>query len=104
MRMQLFSQSLHNLQNKLQIFTFKGEAGYYIYTNYSSLSKYLKSMKMTESFSVTGKTLPKTLESNSLVKLTYSGGKVTLKFDLKDANSSVNFTYRYKSSISYKIG
>lgn len=84
-------------------FTFKGTAKYYIYTNYSSLSKYLKSMEMSETFSVTGKSLPKTLESNSLCTLTYSSGKIKLSFKLVDKNSSMNFKYTYSSSITYNV-
>lgn len=84
-------------------YTFKGDADYYIYTNYSSLSAYLKSMEMSETFTKTGKTLPKELVSDSLVKMTYSDGKIKLDFVLKDKNSSVNFTYKYTSSITYTI-
>lgn len=84
-------------------YTYKGTAKYYIYTNYSSLSAYLKSTEMTETFTQTGTSLPKELTSNSLVKMTYSNGKIKLDFTLKDANSSVNFTYKYTSSITYTL-
>ncbi len=82
-------------------FTIKGEAKYYTYTNYSSLSYLLKSQERTVSFSKTGKSIPATLYSNSSVTLKYDGSKFSLNYDFKNDNYSINFTYRYKSSITY---
>ena len=84
-------------------YTYKGTAKYYIFTNYSSLSANLKDMEMTETFTKTGTSLPKDLASDSLVKMTYSNGKIKLDFTHKDANSSVNFTYKYTSGITYTL-
>jgi tetratricopeptide (TPR) repeat protein len=84
-------------------FTIKGTAKYYIYTNYSVLSKYLKTMEMSTTFSQTGKSIPKELHKSSLDTLTYSGGKFKLSFSLTDKNSSMNFKYKYTSSITYEV-
>ena len=81
--------------------TLKGDAKYYIYTNYSSLSKYLKAPQKSLTIDKTVNAIPSEIASDTNVQLTYSGGKFSLVYDYEDANSSMNFTYRYKSSISY---
>lgn len=81
--------------------TLKGDAKYYIYTNYSSLSKYLKAPQKSLTINKTVTSIPNEIASGNNVKLTYSGGKFSLVYDYKDSNSSMNFTYRYKSSITY---
>lgn len=81
--------------------TLKGSASYYAYTNYSSLSKYLKTPEKSLTIDKTVSSMPKNLASSGNASLTYSGGKFSLSYDYKDSNSSMNFTYRYKSSITY---
>lgn len=81
--------------------TLKGDAKYYIYTNYSSLSQYLKMPQKTLTINKTVNSIPSDIASGNNIKLTYSGGKFSLVYDYKDENSSMNFTYRYKSSITY---
>lgn len=81
--------------------TIKGSAKYYIYTNYSSLSKYLKTLESSITINKTGNSIPTVLATNGNTQLTYSGNKFQLNFDYTDRNSSMNFTYRYRSSITY---
>lgn len=81
--------------------TLKGDAQYYIYTNYSSLSKYLKELEKSLVINKTVSSIPSEIASGTNVKLTYSGNKFSLVYDYNDENSSMNFTYRYKSSITY---
>ena len=83
-------------------FTIKGEAHYYIYTNYSTISAGLKTLNAVRIFSYTGNKIPEAVYNSGNVKVTYSNGKFRLEYDLNDPNYSVNFTYRYKSSITYK--
>lgn len=81
--------------------TLKGDAKYYIFTNYSSLSQYLKTPQKSLSINKTVSSIPSEIATGTNVRLTYSGGKFSLVYDYKDANSSMYFTYRYKSSITY---
>lgn len=81
--------------------TLKGDAKYYVYTNYSSLSKYLKTPQKSLTINKTVSSLPNEIASGNNVKLTYSNGKFLLNYDYNDSNSSMNFTYKYKSSITY---
>lgn len=81
--------------------TIKGTAKYYTYTNYSSLSKYLKTLELSATFEKTGSQIPNELYSSSIATLTYDGSKFILKYKLVDSNSSMNFTYTYISNITY---
>lgn len=83
-------------------FTIKGKAKFYVYTNYSSLSYLLDTDEKTVSFSKTGKTIPETLYSNSNTTLKYNGSSFVLNHDYTNPNYSINFTYRFKSSVTYK--
>lgn len=83
-------------------FNIKGTAKYYVYTNYSSLSYRLKSRERTASFSKTGKSIPETLYSDSTTTIKYDGSNFILNYDNTNNNYSINFDYRFKSSITYK--
>lgn len=81
--------------------TLEGEASYYTFTNYSSLSAYLDISNYTETFCVKAKHIPKTVYNKDNVKITFVNNKFNLIYDYKDENSSMDFTYRYKSSITF---
>ncbi|MDO4380800.1 MAG: tetratricopeptide repeat protein, partial [Clostridia bacterium] len=55
--------------NKDGTYTFKGTATYIYYTNYSSISSYLKDKSDTISFSQKGKTIPSVLYDGKYIKL-----------------------------------
>ena len=82
-------------------FTLKGTANYYKYLNYSSLSYNLKDLNSSTSFEYTGKSIPSTVYDKGNVNIKYNGSSFVLKYDYNNENYSVNFTYRYKSSITY---
>ena len=52
------SMTLKCILNDDGTFTLKGKAKYYVYLNYSSLSTNLKTLEMSEDFTVTGKSIP----------------------------------------------
>ena len=81
--------------------TFKGQANFYVYTNYSSLSKNLNTLELDVDFAQTGTSIPRELYSDSTTKLTYDGNSFHLNYDYTNDNYSMNFKYRFKSSISY---
>ncbi len=82
-------------------FTIKGTANYWVYTNYSSLSHLLKTSNRSKSFSVKGTTIPQNIVNDSSIKITYDGSKFHLNYDFTNNNYSMNFDYRYKSSVTY---
>ena len=71
------------------------------YTNYSSLSAYLKERTDKITFSKEVSSVPYDLEIRTNYKLTFSGGKFTIDYYNKDNNSSQNFTYIYKTKHVY---
>jgi len=90
--------------------TIDAKVDFWHYTNYSSLSKYLKTTNTSETFTYMGTKVPKKLTYSFNWTYSYSGtltpGKNnTFKFEYKivDKNSSMNFTYTYKSSGTYKF-
>lgn len=87
--------------NKDGTYTFKGTATYIYYTNYSSISSYLKDKSDTISFSQKGKTIPSVLYDGKYIKLTFDGSKFHLTYDYSNSNYSMNFTYRFTGNITY---
>ncbi len=84
-------------------YKFECTANYYRYSNYSSISSALRTQELSTTFTATGKeTLPTKFKSSSkYATLDFSNGSFNLKYDYIDDNYSMNFTYRYKSPISY---
>lgn len=91
-----------------------GDAGFYSYTDYSSLSYLLKDKYVEVPINLTvkkGEKIPSTLEkypaliaANGTIgyaTLTYSGGKYKLSFKLDDKNHSQSFRELYTSKITY---
>ena len=83
--------------------TIKGKASYYVYSNYSSLSKNLKTVEQSITFEETDTTIPSILYSSDSTTLKYDGSSFHLDFDYTNDSYSMNFTYRFKSSITYSI-
>lgn len=89
--------------------TMTAKANFWMYTNYSTLSKNLKNTNTSTTFTYTGKKVPKKIKQSSdflydiTETLTINASKKTfeLNYKLKDANSSMNFTYTYKSFGKY---
>ncbi len=87
--------------------TMKAKANFWHYSNYSSLSKYLKTTNDSCTFTYTGKTVPTkmdySLDFNYAYRgtLTFSGKTFKLNYSIVDSNSSMNFTYTYKSFGTY---
>ncbi len=87
--------------------TINAKANFWHYTNYSSLSKYLKTSNDSCVFTYTGKTVPSKM-TYSLDFINEYSGTLTLKnktfkldYKITDRNSSMNFTYTYKSFGTY---
>ena len=89
--------------------TMRAEAEFWTYTNYSSLSAYLKNADRKEVFTYTGKSVPSSIK---IADTTFSGNEISgslsiaknnfkLNYQIKDRNSSMNFTYTYKAFGTY---
>ena len=87
--------------------TLNAKANFWHYTNYSSLSKNLKNSDDSCTFTYTGKTVPAKLDYSLNFNYEYSGtlkisGKTfKLDYQILDKNSTMNFTYTYKSFGTY---
>lgn len=88
--------------------TMKAKANFWMYTNYSTLSKYLKTSDSSATFEYTGKSVPsKIKDSYTFIykiseELQIKDGYFKLNRKVTDNNSSMNFTYYYKSYGTYK--
>ena len=80
--------------------TMTAKAAYWMYINYSSLSKNLKTLDMSKTFTYTGTSVPSVIEDGSS-KLTISGQTFKFNYQLVDKNSSMNFNYTFKSFGTY---
>lgn len=87
--------------------TMKAKANFWHYSNYSSLSKNLKNSDDSCTFTYTGTTVPTKMDYSLNFNYEYSGtlkisGKTfKLDYQILDKNSSMNFTYTYKSFGTY---
>lgn len=88
--------------------TITANANFWMYTNYSTLSKYLKNSDWSAKFTYTGKNVPYSIKLDSDMlgyavtgTLTMRKNNFKLDYQLKDANSSMNFTYTYKAFGTY---
>ncbi len=81
--------------------TMKGKAEYVCYINYSSLSKYLKTVNTSASFTYTGKSVPSSIKASSTETIKISGTKFTMDYSYKNTSTSVNFNYLYRSNWTY---
>ena len=87
--------------------TLTAKAGFWHYTNYSSLSKYLKTTTDSVTFTYTGTKVPAKMDYYLDFTYTYSGTLTIsgqtfkLNYVITDRNSSMNFDYTYKSYGTY---
>lgn len=87
--------------------TITAKANFWHYTNYSSLSRYLKNTDSSCTFTYTGKYVPSQMKYSFDWNYAYSGTlsisqkSFRLNYQILDKNSSMNFTYTYKSFGTY---
>lgn len=81
--------------------TVNGNAEFYRYLNYSSISAYLNVAEKTVSFSKKMSSVPKKTEVVSHFKLTYSGGSFKANYQIVDRSDNMYFDYRYTSEYTY---
>lgn len=93
--------------NEDETATLTAKANFWQYTNYSSLSKNLKNTNTSCTFTYTGTSVPSKIDYSLDFKYEYSGTLTiknktfALNYKILDKNSSMNFTYTYKSFGTY---
>lgn len=93
--------------NEDETATLTAKANFWQYTNYSSLSKYLKNKNTSCTFTYTGTNVPSKMDYSLDFNYEYSGtltikkNAFKLSYKILDKNSSMNFTYTYKSFGTY---
>ena len=81
-------------------------AHFWLYSNYSSLSAYLRTRDTSVTFTYTGKTVPKEITNSGgaiTAKLTIKNTAFTLDYKYVDTTSGMYFNYTFKAFGTYNI-
>ena len=89
--------------------TLKANANFYVFTNFSTQSRNLKTADKSTTFEYKGNSLPSSLpkKTESITgseitgSLTIKKNNFKFSYQIKDSNSSLYFTYTYKASGTY---